>query len=261
MKKLQITLTPSESKRLIAIGVKRLPIVENALKNGIIVISLGTTNAFIAEELLGKRIEKERFAAGIIDGRTCIVPKEKRLKEIVIKKGSVVDEDVIDELSPEDVFIKGANAIDPQGVAGILLANPTGGTIGKIIGTVMARGVNFLIPVGLEKSVLYPISEAAKRIGNQEFEKSMGIPVGLMPVHGIVFTEIEALKMLGAEDAFQIGAGGIGGGEGSVTLCVEGEEIDDLLETVMKIKDEERIKSIRENCSTCERKPCLFSKN
>ena len=49
----EVTLTPSESKRLIARGVKALPSVQHALKNNTIILAGGTTNAFIAEELLG----------------------------------------------------------------------------------------------------------------------------------------------------------------------------------------------------------------
>jgi hypothetical protein len=82
----------------------------------------------------------------------------------------------------------------------------------------MARGVNFIIPVGIEKMIPYSITEAAKRVGKERFYKSVGMPVGLIPVYGTVITEIEALILLGAEDAFTIGAGGVAGGEGSVVI-------------------------------------------
>ncbi len=260
--KILITLTPSESKRLIAKGVKNLDEVQRALKHGIVIIALGTTNAYVADAILnalpgsGKKIDMQRYAAGVItDEGTCVVPKEEREKEVIIKNGKISDEGIkkaIGGLSAEDVFIKGANALDATGNAGVLMANPVGGTIGSALGTVMARGVNFIIPVGIEKTVPYSIIEAAKRVGNEKFYKSVGIPVGLMPVHGKVITEIEALKILGAEDAFPIGAGGVDGGEGSVVICAEGsaEKMDELMTLITQIKGEAHVKVVRKDCGT-----------
>ena len=104
----------------------------------------------------------------------------------------------------------------------------------------MARGVNFIIPVGIEKMIPYSITAAAKRVGKGRFYKSVGMPVGLMPAHGTVITEIEALILLGAEDAFTIGAGGVAGGEGSVVICAEGsaEKMDDLMRVITQINGE-----------------------
>ena len=62
----QIVLTPWESKRLIAKGVAQLDSVNNALENGIVAISRGTTDAYVFEELLGKPVDKANFVAGAI---------------------------------------------------------------------------------------------------------------------------------------------------------------------------------------------------
>ena len=71
----QITLTPAESKRLIAKAVVNLGEIKKAFKNGIIVIGVGTTNAYVAEELLGQKIERERFVAGVVIPRgTFVLP-------------------------------------------------------------------------------------------------------------------------------------------------------------------------------------------
>ena len=258
-KKVLIALTPSESKRLIAKGVKNLEEVQQALKHGTIVIGLGTTNAYVAEEILSElsganTIDKQRYAAGVItDKGTCIVTKEEREKEVIIKNGEISGESIekaIEGLSAEDVFIKGANALDAAGNAGIFLAHTTGGTIGSALGTVMARGVNFIIPVGIEKTIPFSITEAAKRVGKERFFKSVGMPVGLMPVHGKVITEIEALRILGAEDAFPIGAGGVDGGEGSVVICAEGsaEKMEELMTLITQIKGEAQVKVVRVEC-------------
>ncbi len=262
--KILIALTPSESKRLIAKGVKNLEEVQRALKHGTIIIGLGTTNAYVAEEILDelpnigakseKKIDRQRYAAGVITEKgTCVVAKEEREKEVIIKNGEISDESIekaIEGLSAEDVFIKGANALDAAGNAGIFLAHPTGGTIGSALGTVMARGVNFIIPVGIEKTIPYSITEAAKRVGKERFFKSVGKPVGLMPVHGKVITEIEALRILGAEDAFPMGAGGVAKGEGSAVICAEGNvaKLEELMTLIAEIKGETQAKVARVEC-------------
>lgn len=238
MKQIQITLTPSESKRIIAMGIKKLPVIQQALKKGIILITLGTTNAYVAEELTGKKIDHARYAAGYIDGTTTVVPQDKRLPAIALKNGKEANADtIINEMTSQDVVIKGANALDPNGVAGVMMANPVGGTTGTILGTVMAKGINLVIPVGLEKSIPYSVIESSKRIGIQRCSKATGLPVGMMPLCGKVVTEVEALTLLGAEDVFPIGAGGINGGEGSITLCVIGDKTDDIFELVQKVKE------------------------
>lgn len=238
MKQIQITLTPKESKRIIAMGVKKLPVVQQALEKGIILITLGSTNAYVAEELTGSKIDHFRYGAGYIDGTTTVVPNNKRLPMIALRDGKQVEsEDIIDQMTSQDVVIKGANALDPRYVAGVMMANPQGGTTGSFIGTIMAKGINLVIPVGLEKSIPYSITEISRRTGIQRCSKATGLPVGMMPLCGTVVTEVEALTLLGAEDVFPIGAGGINGGEGSVTLCVTGEKADEIFELVQKVKE------------------------
>ncbi len=238
MKQIQITLTPRESKRIIAMGVKKLPVIQQALKNGIILVTLGTTNAYVAEELTGRKIDHSRYAAGYIDGTTTVVPQDKRLPMIALKKGKEVTGDtIINEMTSQDVVIKGANALDPHGVAGVMLANPIGGTTGSLLGTIVAKGINLVIPVGIEKSIPYPVTEISRRIGIQRCTKATGLPVGMMPLFGTVITEVEALKLLGAGDVFPIGSGGIDGGEGSATLCIIGDRADEIFELVQKVKE------------------------
>jgi hypothetical protein len=158
-----------------------------------------------------------------------------------LKKGTEVSgEGIINEMTSEDVVLKGANAIDPDGIAGVMMANPVGGTTGNIIGTVMARGINLVIPVGLEKSIPCSVTEISRRIGIQRCSRATGLPVGMMPLTGKVITEVEALTLLGAEEVFPIGAGGIKGGEGSITLCVMGEGADEVFEIVQKVKERNR---------------------
>jgi len=55
-----IVLSPKESKRIIARGVASLPEIKNALKNNIIHIARGTTNAYIYEEFTGITVYKNK---------------------------------------------------------------------------------------------------------------------------------------------------------------------------------------------------------
>ena len=47
--------------------------------------------------------------------------------------------------------MKGANALDAMGQAGVLLGMENRETMGKAIGHVMAKGIHFVIPVGARK--------------------------------------------------------------------------------------------------------------
>ncbi|MBU4075331.1 MAG: hypothetical protein KKI06_01215 [Euryarchaeota archaeon] len=177
MKQIQITLTPGESKRIIAMGVKKLPVIQQALRKGIILITLGTTNAYVLEELTGKKVDHNRYAAGIINGTAAVVPQDKRLPMVALKNGKETASDgIINEMTSSDVVIKGANALDPDGIAGVMMANPVGGTTGALIGTIMAKGINLVIPVGLEKSIPYSVLDISKRIGIQRCIKATGLP-------------------------------------------------------------------------------------
>jgi hypothetical protein len=251
------TLTSSESKRIISKAVCQLPEIKEALKNGKIIISGGTTNAYVSEELLGKQIDKAKFTAGIITkGRQCLTPPDERIKPVVLKNGKKVDKDwteVVEKFTAADVFIKGGNAIDHKGNVGVLAAHPMGGTIGKALGITAARGSNFIIPIGLEK-MIPDVTTASNTAGIQTFDQRIGMAVGLIQVsYGKVITEIEALDILTGAKATCIGAGGVGGSEGSVVLVVEGEknQIDITMELIKNIKGEKAINALKQKCSDC----------
>jgi hypothetical protein len=130
-------------------------------------------------------------------------------------------------LKTGDVLIKGANALDPDGITGIFLARlPTtdGGTIGRSLGTVVGRGVNFIIPVSLEKLIPVPIREVVAQLNDKEVNLAMGLTVNVMPAMGKVVTEIEAFKILAGVEAINMGAGGVGGAEGARIFLLKGDE-------------------------------------
>lgn len=234
-------LTVAESKRLIAKGVKAHPVVARALKEGIVSVAKGTTNAYIVEELTGEKIHKPHYCTGTTrpQGRKTEVEVANKLPALVLRKGERVeglsDTEVVPEMKAGDVFIKGANALNyERDQAGILIGHPTGGTIGTAIGTVVARRACLLIPVGLEKSVPHDLEELYQLL---TATGANGSGPTLWPIQGEIFTELEALECLCGVEAFCIGAGGIAGAEGSVRIAVWGsakelEEVEALLEEV-----------------------------
>ncbi len=265
MPQIQVTLTPAESKRLIAKAVAKLEEVRRALREGIIVISVGSTTAYVAEELLGLRMEREKFLAGVVLPKgTCVLPPKMRLREIVVRKGEVIDaraDDVLPEMGPGDVFIKGANAIDASGVAGVFLADPKGGTVGRSLGAVMSKGINLIIPVGLEKFVPGSLIRLAAIAGIERASFATGVPLGLMPLTGKVVTELEAIEILTGAEAMAMGKGGLSGAEGSVTLLVRGsrEQLENLKALVDSIKGESYPK-VETDCDACENPTCWLRK-
>jgi hypothetical protein len=223
--------------------------VKNAWENGTIIIGRGITNAFVTEELFDITIESKAaqtigiIAGGILNAHLGPPPCTWH----VIRQGKVLedaDSNVeILEFGPEDVVIKGANAIDPKGIPGIHVAGLKGGTIGMVWPVVTPRGSHLIIPVSLEKLVPC-VLEAAKQTGIFHFTYSTGIPVKLVPVPlATVITEIEAFAILAGVKAYHVGSGGVAGSEGSVHLTVTGDEesVQKAFETVKSIKGEPRL--------------------
>ncbi len=227
-KKTVVVLNSPESKRLIAKAVVKLPCVQNAYKKGRIIIIGSTTNAFVVEELTEQKINKYYFAAGLVsDGKLGGNPPEVRLKPFVFKEGVQQDihpNEMIKEFTADDIYIKSANAVDPEGNAGVLMSSESGGTIGAALGLLSARGSYLITPVGLEKMIPSVIQASAK-CGRETFLKATGDPVGYLPlVNSTVITEIEALRILSGVEATHVASGGVYGSEGAVTLVLEGTE-------------------------------------
>ncbi|MCD4716304.1 MAG: hypothetical protein K8R45_06130 [Desulfobacterales bacterium] len=252
-------LTPPESKRFIAKAVARLPSVLRAKVDGEIVIGHGSTNVRVAEEIMGDCPERDRFISGqVINGILCVTEAEDKPPMIVMRKGNVVPpkltmEETLKDFNAESVFIKGANAVDPEGNAGVYVAHHCGGTIGYAYGILSARGCNLIVPVGLEKLVP-SVKEAAQHLGQDTFYYCLGIKIGMIPlINAQVITEIHAFRILYGLEAFHVGGGGINGSEGSVTLVVEGkkERLDRAIELIESIKGEVPLRSEKARCTNC----------
>jgi len=183
----QFVVTPSAGKRLIAKALTSNNLISNALKNGTLVIIAGTTNGYVAEEILrslGKAngFSRKRFFRGITLPPSADITSEGRLSDenkfpgdVIITKGewrkgkTVID--VINELKEGDVILKGANAVDLQRKqAAILIGHPKAGTIAVALQAVLGRRVKLIIPVGLEKRVngdLFCIAEKVNEPGTK----------------------------------------------------------------------------------------------
>ncbi len=255
-------MTPSEGKRLIGRAIAHMDVVQRALRNGIIIVATSTTTGYVLEELIGKRIEeKGMFTAGVVTARGCCTTDPKgRYLHHVIEKGKVTEMQtgelpkVLSKMGPGDVFIKGANAIDPFGAAAILLGGAGGGTIGASWGYITSLGVKMIIAVGLEKLVPCSLAEIARKTGVRAIDRSLGMPVGMMIVEGEVVTEMEAINILTGAMATPIGGGGVDGGEGSKTFIIEGDEksVTAAYELVLSIKGEPPIRTRTRSCEGCE---------
>lgn len=257
-------LNTSESKRLIARAVANLSEVKRARENGKILIGHGSTNVYVAEEILGKKefsklIHRDTYISGlVIKGTLCNTSGEEKPPILLLNRGVVEHpaatmREILMEFCSDSVFIKGANAVDPEGNAAALTAHPEGGTIGWAIGMILARGIRLIVPVGLEKLVP-SVPRAVPLCGQMTFDYCQGLRVGLIPLSGAtVITEIEALNILAGVTCFHVASGGCGDSEGAVILVAEGnpESMRIAIDLVESIKGEPPLKPKKGDCVTC----------
>ncbi len=227
---IQVTLTPSESKRLIAKAIASLPKVKSALKSGSILLKGGTTVSALAEELVGVplRISGRISARGTLAaGGADRSPPHSMLVER--GKGRNVDDRLLEAargLGPGDVVVIGANAIDAEGNAAMMAGSAGGLGPGEAMVAFSTEGAEVIVAAGLEKLVPGKIRDAIAAAGRKTAGLSLGMAVGLMPVTGRLFTELEAFAALADVKAAVIGKGGILGGEGSTVFAIEGPALE-----------------------------------
>ena len=243
-----ITLTTSESKRLIAKGVKALPSVQNALEKHTIIVAGGTSNAFVAEELLKIQIvDKTGYTVGIVTkGELGISHSSKKTAPYVIIEGQAVGiswKEYLPKLQAGDVFIKGGSAVDHTGLSAVMVSDSAGGTIGAAQGILYARGIKLIVPIGLEK-LIPDVRVAVEFMTKSPLDEAFGHKVGLIPMVGAtVVTELTALETLYDVEARCVAAGGVDGSEGAVTIAIEGldEEIQRAIRDIKSLKGEPQV--------------------
>ena len=254
----QITLTVEESKKLIAMAVGVHPKVKETIEQGSILFKGGSTVSLVSKVITGNYLR----LCGITTERGTVVNMGTETSSphvALYKKGEFINidetflEDVL-KIGEKDLIICGANAIDCYGNAAMMMGSLGGGDTPYAFSTWYGEGVPVIIPVGLEKLIPTNINKIIKMTGRRKKEYSMGMSVGLMPVIGDIITEVEAINLLTGLEAVPIAAGGLGGGKGSITLDVKGEktELYDLMELILKIKDQESYEN--ENYVECKPK-------
>lgn len=231
----QFVLTPAAGKRLIAKTLATHPAIRKAIRNGTIVIIAGTTNGYVAEEILKSYnivsdFSRRHFFRGLTMPPTKAVTQEGRLADeskfpgdIVIVKGvwqrGKTIADIVDNLKEGDIILKGANALDLERKrAAVLIGHPKAGTIGLALPAVVGRRVRLIIPIGLEKRIDGDLDELAVKLNSPGAGGYR-----LLPIQGEVFTELDALRALTAAEVELIAAGGVCGAEGACWVAVSGE--------------------------------------
>ncbi|HEY8500550.1 MAG TPA: hypothetical protein VIL89_08030 [Clostridia bacterium] len=232
----QFIITPEAGKRLIAKAFVYIPEILRALKNQTIVIVAGTTNGYVAGELLNHieqsgGFKRDHFYRGITrpprysSENTGKPDSEAEFPgDVVIEKGVWLKGktifDVSRNLEKGDVIIKGANALDVVNrKAAVLIGHPEGGTTSVAISAVIGKRVVLYIPVGLEKRVPGNLDLIAERINSPN-----AIGPRLFPISGNIITELDAIRLITGASAEIIAAGGVCGAEGCYYVAVSGSE-------------------------------------
>lgn len=235
----QFSLTTSESKRLIAKALVKSEIFDKAFKKDTIVIHPSSTTYYILKEL-NIDLPDQVWVIGMITPNggyreaNCQV-KSNTLRDPymfrhswILKEGKLQKKktlrEILEGIGPEDIYIKGANALDCNGMAAVLIGSEAGGTISRVISYSKKNKFKIVVPIGLEKLISCSVLDASKEAGVNKMNFSMGMPCGLLAIReGYVITEIEAINILAGASAFPIASGGLGGAEGAITLVAKGD--------------------------------------
>ncbi len=247
----QFLILPAPGKRLIAKSLLLLPSIKKAIKNHTIVIIAGTTNGYVAEEILRELNQLSDFSKKRFFRRITLPPTYKKTKiggnvddikfigDVVIvngkwEKGKTIF-DAVDSLQKEDIIIKGANALDiNNNQAAIFIEHFKAGTINAALQAVLGRRVQLILPVGLEKRIVGDLNYLANKLN-----ATNASGLRLFPVNGRIITEIEAINLLTGTFAEIVAGGGICGAEGSYWLAVTGsaeqlEKVEKLVKEISK---------------------------
>lgn len=223
-------LTVSESKRLIAKGIAANKDVKDRLENGIVIITLGTTNTYLAEELAGLSAPRGSFVTGRIfpSSKEDFARGMKRQSEIVLMKGKPADisyADALARMNAKDIVFKGANMVNyAKRQAAVCVGTPDGGTVAKLRKYTDEGKGRWIVPVGLEKETTQDLFEIQK-ITNGDIQRGKGT-VRLNVTQGNIYTEIEAMKEFADVDVHVTAKGGVDGAEGGVSLLICGTKAE-----------------------------------
>lgn len=222
----QFCVTTAMGKRLIGKAMTLHPDIQAVLEQGTLVIIAGTTNGYVAEEVLktlgqAEGFSRQGFRRGMTVAPGTQAPEIAFPGDVVIRdgewqKGQTIF-DVADDLRVGDVVLKGGNAFDARGQAAVHVGHPQGGTILAATAAVVGRRVQLIVPIGLEKRVFEDVNILARRCGAPDAKGPR-----LFPMPGEIFTELDAIGLLTGAETCLLAAGGIYGAEGAAWLGISG---------------------------------------
>lgn len=223
----QFALTPSAGKRLIARAMLKHPAIMPVLHKGTLVIVAGTTNGYVAEEVLKSLGQLEGFSRrgfrrGVVlgpgkDEANPYFPGDVVIVDGVWQKGKQIF-DVAQKLECGDVILKGANAFELEtGRCAVLIGHPQAGTASAAIAAAAGRRVALICPVGLEKRISMGIDDIAELLNSAV---AQGPRMLALPARA--FCELDAISLLSGASAELAAGGGIMGAEGSSWIAVFG---------------------------------------
>jgi hypothetical protein len=280
----QVVLKPAESKYLISKAVVSMDVVKKALAGGTIVLHPSSSTYFIVKEITGEEPLTRHWVPGcILPQGLCVEANTQEIRPAFDEPGKKFTADgfpykwviknrklssgiplgtILEEMNSEDVYIKGCNALDIEGNAGVLFGHDGGGTIARVMKEQKKKGFHVILPVGLEKLIPVSILEAAKATArNDQFDYGMGMTCGLFPVSGgTTVTEIKAIEILSGARAVPVASGGLSGAEGAVVLVIEGEkeQVNKAIEYVEQCKGAKIPQARALPCHLCTSKDCRF---
>ena len=230
MEILQVTLTPEESKYIIALSIREDKRIKKALEKGRIVFKGGSTVSKVCYLLCGEKVS----VCGVVSKRGTKMNMDFSVPHVAILEDGKfygIDDTFfrdIKNIKKDDVIICGANAIDNYGNAAMMVGSSLGGEVPYALSNWYGEGINIMIPAGYEKLVPGNINDIIKKTGRLKKKYS------LAKVKGTV-----------------ISAGGIGEAQGSITMDISGEsdELDKIYEIILKTK---RMKKDDYNISECK---------
>lgn len=281
VKRVQIVLNPTESKKLISLALLELDVVKKALKDGILAIHPSSSTYFMMEQILGQKPEGVWLVGMITHKGTCIEGISHQAFEEdgydslsdpknfpftwIFDKGRFETgtrlADLLNRMGPDDVYVKGVNAFDAHGQVAVLLASLAGGTIGRAVKAQKRNGFQILYPAGQEKFIAGSLKEVVRETGRPRTADALGIPCGILPINQPPFTEKEAYQVLAGVEVIPIASGGVGGAEGSIMLVLKGdpERVDLAMELTRKVKGARLPEITIPDCLGCHSPGCLFA--
>lgn len=237
-----VNLTVAEGKRLIAKGIVNHPQVKERIKKGTIVILTGSTNTYIAEELVNLSEPRGSFVLGYITPEGAPNFKEgiSSTKDITIIDGEwMVDmpyEDALQNAKKGDIVFKGANMLNYEKKQTALCIGSTDGGPAR---RARETEADMFIPIGLEKETSGDLSVFVDLLTDKP--ETVSAPrIWLHPSDAVIYTEIEAIKTVASVNVIPFAIGGIAGREGGVSLAIYGkkEEVQKALDLVASAQGE-----------------------